>query len=71
VLGKGDVGLFVSIGGFTKDAEETVRAQEKRRLMLLDLRRLFDLWVEHYDRIPEEHRRLLPLRAIHFLAPSE
>jgi len=48
-----------------------VRAQEKRRLMLLDLRRLFDLWVEHYDRIPEEHRRLLPLRAIHFLAPSE
>jgi restriction system protein len=71
VLGEGDVGLFVAIGGFTKDAEETVRAQEKRRLMLLDLRRLFDLWVEHYAKIPEEVRRLLPLRAIHFLAPTE
>jgi len=25
--------------------------------MLLDLRRLFDLWVEHYDKIPEAQRQ--------------
>lgn len=71
ILGEGDVGLFVNTGGFTKDAEDEARHQEKRRLMLIDLKRLFDLWVEHYTKIPEEYRRLLPLKAVHFLAPSE
>ncbi|MCZ7564703.1 MAG: Mrr restriction system protein [Burkholderiales bacterium] len=71
VLADGDVGLFVSKGGFTKDAEEEARHQEKRRLMLVDLRRFFDLWVEHYGSIPELQRRLLPLRPVHFLVPRE
>jgi restriction system protein len=39
--------------------------------MLVDLRRLFDLWVEHYDRITEQYRRLLPLRPVYYLAPDE
>ena len=29
-----------------------------------------DLWVEHYDRVAETHRRLLPLRPVWFLAPN-
>jgi restriction system protein len=71
VLAEGDVGLFVATGGFTKDAEDEARNQEKRRVMLLDLRRFFDLWVEHYEKIPEANRRLLPLRPVYFLAPSQ
>jgi restriction system protein len=71
VLAEGDVGLFVASGGFTKDAEDEARNQEKRRVMLLDLRRFFDLWVEHYEKIPETNRRLLPLRPVYFLAPSQ
>jgi hypothetical protein len=39
--------------------------------MLLDAKRMFDLWVEHYHRIPEDYRSLLPLRTVHFLAPVE
>ena len=39
--------------------------------MLMDLTRLFDLWVEHYDRIPEQQRRLLSLRPVYYLAPGE
>ena len=39
--------------------------------MFLDAKRLFDLWVEHYDQIPEKKRGLLPLRAVQFLAPKE
>ncbi len=35
--------------------------------MLLDAKRLFDLWVEHYSKIPEAQRRLLPLRPVHYL----
>ncbi len=71
ILGDTDVGLFVCTGGFTRDAEEEARRQEKRRIMLLDLKRLFDLWTEHYDRIPEAQRRLLPLRPVYYLAPDE
>jgi restriction system protein len=71
LLGDSDVGLFVCIGGFTRDAEDEARRQEKRRIMLVDLKRLFDLWTEHYDRIPEAQRRLLPLRPVYYLAPDD
>ena len=71
VLADTDVGLFVSIAGFSKPAEDEARNQERRRIMLVDLRRLFDLWVEHYERIPEQYRRLLPLKPIYFLSVTE
>ena len=71
MLSDGDVGLFVSAGGFTKDAEDEARNQERRRAMLLDLRRFFDLWAEHYEKIPEIYRRFLPLRPVYFLASTE
>jgi restriction system protein len=67
LLGEDDIGIFVTTNGFTSDAESEARGQEKRRLMLLDSRRLFDLWVEHYNDISEESKRLLPLRPVHFL----
>lgn len=71
LLGEDDVGIFVTTTGFTSEAEAEARGQEKRRLMLLDARRLFDLWVEHYERIPETQRRLFPLRSVYYLAPEE
>jgi len=71
LLGEGDVGLFISTGGFTREAEEEARRQEKRRVMLVDLKRLFDLWVEHYNSIPEVQRRLLPIQPVYFLIPQE
>jgi restriction system protein len=71
LLGDQDVGLFVAAGGFTKEAEAEARRQERRQVTLLDLKRLFDLWVEYRDRIPEEGRQLLPLRPVYYLAPRE
>ncbi|MEO5617209.1 MAG: restriction endonuclease [Candidatus Eisenbacteria bacterium] len=71
LLGDSDVGLFVSTGGFTRDAEDEARRQEKRRIMLVDLKRLIKLWAEHYDRIEQKERRLLPLRPVYCLAPDE
>ncbi len=70
LLGDDDVGLFVSVGGFTKDAAEEARTQEKRKVTLIDLDSLLDLWVEHYPRLAEDARRRLPLRPIWFLAPE-
>lgn len=70
LLGEEDVGLFVTTAGFTKDAQDEARTQEKRKVTLVDLERLFDLWVEHYDKLDEVARRRLPLQPIHFLAPE-
>ena len=70
LLGDDDVGLFVCTGGFTRDAETEARTQEKRRVTLIGLEKLFDLWDEHYDKLTDQARRRLPLRSIRFLAPG-
>ncbi len=70
LLGDDDVGLFVSTGGFTKDAAEEARTQEKREVTLIALETLFDLWTEHYQKLSDDARRRFPLRPIYFLAPE-
>jgi len=70
LLGDNDVGLFVSTGGFTRDAETEARTQQSRQVTLVNLQRLFELWVEHLDKLDEEARDLLPLKPIYFLAPE-
>ncbi|WP_322055055.1 restriction endonuclease [Paraburkholderia bannensis] len=70
VLGDEDVGLFVSLGGFTRDAIETARNQERRRLTLIDIRKLHELWVTYYKNLSDEARRRMPLRPVYFLSPE-
>jgi restriction system protein len=70
LLSQQDVGLFISTGGFTNEAEREVRGQEARRISLIDASKLFDLWVEHFDGIPDSDRQLLPLKPVYFLAPG-
>jgi restriction system protein len=50
---------------------EEARSQERRKVTLLDLRSVFDLWIEHYDDLSQDARRRLPLKPIYFLAPEE
>lgn len=69
LIGSNDVGLFVSTGGFTKDAEEFARAQETRKITLIDLDKLVELWVQFYDKLEDSARRRLPLTPIYFLTP--
>lgn len=71
VLGDGDVGLFVALGGFTRDAESEARLHQSRRLTLIDMRRFLELWIEHYPKLGDEVRQKLPLRPIYFLAPID
>jgi restriction system protein len=71
VLGDQDVGIFVSTGGFTSEAESEARTQERRTVTLVDLEKLFDLWVSHYEKVAEADKRLLPLKSVYYLAPSE
>lgn len=71
LLGEQDVGIFVSTGGFTSDAQMEARTKETRKLTLIDLEKLVDLWIEHYDKVSESDKRLLPLRPVHYLAPTD
>lgn len=70
VVGADEVGVFVNTGGFTDDAKGEARAQHGRRVTLVDIERLVDLWTEHYARLDEAGRRRLPLQPIYFLAPE-
>lgn len=71
VLGDQDVGIFVCTGGFTSAAESEARTQETRKITLLDMEKLFDLWVQHYNKLAESDKRLLPLKPVYYLAGLE
>lgn len=64
---EGDVGIFVSSGGFTLDAKNAARGSHIH-VELIDLPRFFSLWQEFYGKMSEEDKSLLPLRPIYFLA---
>jgi len=65
-LREGDTGLFISTSGFTSEAAKEAR-QGQRHLVLIDGKRFFDLWVSHYEKIPEKRRLLLPIKLVAFL----
>lgn len=69
VLGQQDVGIYVTTSDFTSDAMAEARQQETRRVTLIGLTDLLELWSEHYPKIEEADRSLLPLQPVYFLAP--
>ncbi|MBN8645319.1 MAG: Mrr restriction system protein [Planctomycetes bacterium] len=66
---EGDIGLFVSSGGFTPDALREVRSA-KVHIEAMDLDDLVDHWIKHYATIPEEGKALLPLTPVYFIVPD-
>ncbi|WP_222434174.1 restriction endonuclease [Comamonas flocculans] len=62
-----DKGLYVSTGGFTKDARYEA---ERGRIpvMLMDLDDLVRALLEHYERMDVEMQRLVPLRKVYWPA---
>jgi hypothetical protein len=44
------------------------RSQENRRITLIDMEGLFDLWVAHYEAIADADKALLPITPVYFLA---
>jgi len=71
LINEDDVGIFVTTGGFSKDATELARHQERRQITLIDQQRLVELWVEYQERVASDRRDLLPLEPIYFLAPED
>ena len=61
-LSTGEVGLFVTLGTFSKDAADLER--ERQNLRLFGGSDITRLTLEHYDQLPSRWRQLLPLRQL-------
>lgn len=70
-LGSEEVGIFVSTGGFTKDAESKARTDKQHRVTLIALDDLVRLWVKHYAELDETAKQRFPLQPIYFLSPAD
>ncbi|NPU11768.1 Mrr restriction system protein [Bradyrhizobium sp. 83002] len=66
--GDREIGLFVSSGGFTREARREAGIGAVH-IELVDLDRFLMLWQQHYGKIPEAKRSKLRLEPVYFLAP--
>lgn len=66
----GDVGLFVTSGGFTSEAEKFARSSHIH-VKLIDFDSFIDLWQEYYNKLNDDEKYLLPLHPIYFLGSNE
>lgn len=67
---EGDVGIFVSTGGFSPDARTAAKGAHIH-VELIDLNRFITLWQEFYGTMKDDDKRLLPLRPLYLLATKE
>jgi restriction system protein len=63
---EGDVGLFVSTGGFTSDAKNAARGSTVH-IELIDQNKFIELWQEFYDKLSDQDKNRFPLRSIYLL----
>jgi restriction system protein len=67
---EGNVGIFVSTGGFSPDARSAARSSHVH-VELIDLHRFIGLWQDFYSKLSDADKSLLPLRPVYFLATEE
>lgn len=63
-LQDGDTGIYVSTGGFTKDARYEAE-RSSRPVSLVDRAELIALFLEHYDKLDEDVRSLVPVKRVY------
>lgn len=66
----GDIGLFVTSGTFTSEAERSAR-ESHRHIRLLDIDNFIVLWQEFYPKMADEDKNKMPLHPIYFLGSNE
>lgn len=66
----GDIGLFVTSGRFTPDAEKTARTSHVH-VHLIDINTFIELWQKNYVKLSDEEKNMLPLQAIYFLGSND
>ena len=71
ILSTNDFGMIISMGGFTNEAAQELSLVALQKISALDAVSFFNLWETYYCELSEDARRLLPLKAVNFLATSE
>lgn len=66
----GDIGLFVTSGRFTADAERFAR-DSHMHVKLIDGETFISLWKDFYSKLTDEEKNLMPLQPIYFLGANE
>ena len=67
---EGDVGLFVTSGRFTGEAERVAR-ESRIHIELIDFEKFIELWRQFYNKLSDEDKNQLPLLPIYFLGTNE
>lgn len=65
-----DVGIFVTSGDFTKNAEKEAK-NSREHIELIGFDRLVSLWTTYYSKLNDEQKNMLPLHAIYFLGSNK
>jgi len=63
-LDSGEMGLYVSSGGYTSNARDEIERTSKR-ITLLDRDKFIELLIEHYDDIESEYKAFIPLKQVY------
>ena len=66
----GEIGLFVTSGRFSSDAEKVAR-DSSVHVRLIDIDSFIQLWQQFYDALTDEEKNWLPLYKIYFLGSNE
>ena len=61
------VPVFVSLQGFAKDVYKKTATDSGNFVTLIDCVRFVDLWIEYIETIPEEGRKLFPLKKVYVI----
>ena len=65
-----DIGLFVTSGGFTNEAERFARDSHVH-VKLIDFENFITLWQQFYSKLNDDEKNMLPLHPIYFLGSNE
>jgi restriction system protein len=65
-----EIGLFVTSGKYTSEAQRFAR-EATIHIKLIDGDELIDLWQQHYQKLADEDKNMLPLHAVNFLGSNE
>lgn len=65
-----DIGIFVSSGGFSPEAEREAKSSDIH-VEVIGLERFISLWMENYEKLPEEDRARLRLKKVYLLAQEK
>lgn len=67
-LSQGDIGIFVSLAGFSADAKDEARAHATAKITLIGADDLIRLWIQFYGKVDEAKKTFLPIEAVYFMA---